>query len=646
MKRFFKLLSAVFIIALLLSLTAMAENVADFTVISEGADVQINENIVTLTYPAQTESVSLFFEGDLDTYCTLYADKEHTRPFTCGNDGCYNITLTQKYSNMYLEVTQGEQTDNYLLTVVSDRAGVVYADADKISNWAVPYIDYINRAGYGILVGDKDKKIHPTKQLSRYEMTVIAARMLGADLDSYADTALPYTDDIVSWAAPAVKAMTAMGVIDGNKVGDTVTFNGQNNITREQTAKIMVGILLLTSSNECSAAELYAQNQAAFDATLSAFADRADISDWALPYMSVAVGYFELMEGEKKGDAMYLAPKRNISRQEAATIIARQLGYDIVVTLQNLIDDVQQLLATTTKPAAATASLRTALDSATALLPQAEEPTDIPTNEDEIPTPKDEIPAPEDENPAPEDETPAPKDETPAPEDETPAPEDETSAEENEPSVFATANAAIDEAAAKAVHLELFKALGTFLGQKVVYLSPERRTTNVYTGVAANESDEMTAVAELMKPQLEALGYCVYIADRSVLISDRDEEAKALGADIYVAIHSNAAGKANDGSAQGCIIFHSNNPGSKELAECVSEYLCALTPTNDKGAKNDIDGIANPFIEVKEPEMANILAEVEFHDYAEYAQWIVNNKQGIAKAFVDGIYKYFTDYNF
>ena len=38
--------------------------------------------------------------------------------------------------------------------------------------------------------------------------------------------------------------------------------------------------------------------------------------------------------------------------------------------------------------------------------------------------------------------------------------------------------------------------------------------------------------------------------------------------------------------------------------------------------------------------MANVLIEVEFHDYKPYANWIVNNKEAIAKAIASGIDKY------
>ena len=39
--------------------------------------------------------------------------------------------------------------------------------------------------------------------------------------------------------------------------------------------------------------------------------------------------------------------------------------------------------------------------------------------------------------------------------------------------------------------------------------------------------------------------------------------------------------------------------------------------------------------------MANLLLEVEFHDYAPYAQWITQNTDGIGKCIAQGIDDYF-----
>lgn len=188
----------------------------------------------------------------------------------------------------------------------------------------------------------------------------------------------------------------------------------------------------------------------------------------------------------------------------------------------------------------------------------------------------------------------------------------------------------------------------------VVYLSPENRK-NEYTGVKANESDEMYKVANLMKPMLEKLGYTVYIADRSLSIreegNNRALEAAELGADVYVALHTNATGRGNNGSAHGTICFYNGqNEGAKELSQFIYAALSELMPWNDRGIHDDIlESRLNgqkPYAEVKRPTMANLICEVEFHDYNASdgnggAIWITKNTENIAKAITKGIDDYF-----
>ena len=187
----------------------------------------------------------------------------------------------------------------------------------------------------------------------------------------------------------------------------------------------------------------------------------------------------------------------------------------------------------------------------------------------------------------------------------------------------------------------------------VVYLSPENRK-NEYTGVKANESDEMYKVANLMKPMLEDMGYTVYIADRSLSIREeghnRALEAAALGADVYVALHTNATGRGNNGSACGTICFYNGqNEGAKELSQFIYAALSELMPWNNRGIHDDIlESRLNgqtPYAEVRRPTMANLICEVEFHDYNASdgnggAIWITKNTENIAKAITKGIDNY------
>ncbi|MBQ8606296.1 MAG: S-layer homology domain-containing protein [Clostridia bacterium] len=207
----------------------------------------------------------------------------------------------------------------------------------------------------------------------------------------------------------------------------------------------------------------------------------------------------------------------------------------------------------------------------------------------------------------------------------------------------------------------------------LVYLSPSNQIHNSYANYSKNnatlkqytEGIQMQIVAEYAKKELEKMGYRVYVADVSTSINDdnpygaepkedgktsRAEEAAALGADCYVAIHSNAIGSKNDGSVQGTMSFYNGtSEESTALAKAVHNKVAALTPTKEKkGAFQDDIAYSlahgqQPYAEVWRPQMANVLLEVEYHDYKPYADWIVNNTENIGIAIAQGIDEYFNN---
>ncbi len=523
---------------------------------------------VNMFVPDELTKIELTLLFDSGFSGTIYADSTLTQPVIVGKNGKFNVNLAQKSTYLYIKCN--EQSDIiYRLSVISKRKPIEYRDNHRIADWARVYVDFCNELGYGIIQGDTNSHANPNHSLTRHEIALIAARMLGTDTALFSTVKLPYKDSIAPWAQSGVNAMTVLGIVSGHKKQNDFYYYGSDNVTREQVARIMVDLALLKENNSKSASTLYQENKKAYDNALSSFADGKKISEWAIPYMALAVGRYKFLSGSKENGKLYLNPQKNITRQEMTVMVAKELGYDIDAVLENLILRVGSQLASTNKPSATLASVKTALNKAQAALYN-------------------------------------------------------SSSKEKKESAYVT----LFNEARKAFH------------SYVVYLSPSNQMSNAYTGVNTTEGAQMQAVAALLKPMLENMGFVVYIADPASNIRVRGEDARKKNADIYVAIHSNATAGTNNGHYQGSLIFHSNNPGSKELAESVSKHLSKVTPTKDNGIEND--SLANiPFVEIRDPVMANILAEVEFHDYATYAKWIVNNKAKLAQAFADGIYEYF-----
>ena len=189
--------------------------------------------------------------------------------------------------------------------------------------------------------------------------------------------------------------------------------------------------------------------------------------------------------------------------------------------------------------------------------------------------------------------------------------------------------------------------------KKVVYLSPSNQNSNPYAiydkkdpvKVNYTEGVQMQLLGDKLAAILEQKGYEVHIADVTTPIKgddvyNRADEAKDIKADCYIALHSNAMSATNDGKYQGTTCYYNgNNAGAKELSDFIYAQLGSLTPTKDRGSLNDMETL-RPFAEVRLPEMANVLIEVEFHDYSVYAQWIVDNLDAIAECIADGIDQY------
>lgn len=188
--------------------------------------------------------------------------------------------------------------------------------------------------------------------------------------------------------------------------------------------------------------------------------------------------------------------------------------------------------------------------------------------------------------------------------------------------------------------------------KRLVYLSPSNQNSNQYAIYNRNDSTthvyteglQMQKIGNKVAELLEGMGYEVHIANFNLSIrGDEDSrpiEAEKMGADAYVAIHSNGMSGTNNGKYQGTICYYNgNNKGAKELSDFIYNRMSELTPTTDGGSRNDMLE-KNPFTEVKNPTMANVLIEVEYHDYAEYATWIVTHTDEIAEAIALGIDEY------
>ncbi len=171
----------------------------------------------------------------------------------------------------------------------------------------------------------------------------------------------------------------------------------------------------------------------------------------------------------------------------------------------------------------------------------------------------------------------------------------------------------------------------------LIFLSPSTQFENQYTGVDTTEGIQMNLLAEVLKQKLEAAGYRVYLPSTETTYKERAELSNQVGADLHIPIHSNAGG------GTGTRIFYNGTiPGSKELSDEIFAVLGALTNSNDPNIEYVKDDSAEniPYYEIRVPKAKIAFIEVEFHDIAEKAQWIIDQREALAQAIFDGIDAY------
>ena len=170
---------------------------------------------------------------------------------------------------------------------------------------------------------------------------------------------------------------------------------------------------------------------------------------------------------------------------------------------------------------------------------------------------------------------------------------------------------------------------------KKIYLSPSNQTANKFIIGNTNEGVVWNEIAERLKDILLRDYDCeVKVCKPSQTLAARAAEAAAWGANVYIAMHSNAAGTANIG-ARGVEVYYDARKGeaTKELAKTVLNDLSTLF--KNRGLKQ-----SSKLIDCYKPAMPSIIGECGFHDNTEDCKLILNNKDLIARLYCASLAKY------
>lgn len=162
-----------------------------------------------------------------------------------------------------------------------------------------------------------------------------------------------------------------------------------------------------------------------------------------------------------------------------------------------------------------------------------------------------------------------------------------------------------------------------------IFISPSNQNANTYASGGTNEYEQCKQIGLLTQEALNRCGFETMLECEPTM-QVRVAHSDAWGADMHLAIHTNAAGSA----AGGTQVYYGQN---KEAAAAVFNALAPITPGSSAEVYRQNSGL----YEVSKPKAISVYVEAEFHHVKSQAQWIVDHKLEIAEAICKGICVYY-----
>lgn len=176
--------------------------------------------------------------------------------------------------------------------------------SDSENNWAKYSIDYVTDEGY--FVGTSSTTFSPDKVMTRGMFVTVLARVCNADLGEYGDDIFSDVDSDAYYAA-AVSWAYENRIVCG--MSDSI-FAPDKAVTREQICEIMDNYY-----------DYLGKTPSTKNATITKYADDAEISDWAYDAVYEMQKYGILVGGSGNFN-----PQDTATRATGATVIARVCG--------------------------------------------------------------------------------------------------------------------------------------------------------------------------------------------------------------------------------------------------------------------------------------------------------------------------------
>ena len=168
---------------------------------------------------------------------------------------------------------------------------------------------------------------------------------------------------------------------------------------------------------------------------------------------------------------------------------------------------------------------------------------------------------------------------------------------------------------------------------KKIYLSPSDQVRNIYAYGNTNEAEQCRKIATACKAALERNGFAVKtdFQDGTNAMYQRVAQSYSWGADLHICIHTNAGG------GKGAEAYVIEKTQSRlAAAQPIYDEVRAISPYgSSRGIKTA------GYYELRYTTALCVYLEVDFHDNAEIAKWLVNNTGAIGEAIAKGVCLYY-----
>ena len=170
---------------------------------------------------------------------------------------------------------------------------------------------------------------------------------------------------------------------------------------------------------------------------------------------------------------------------------------------------------------------------------------------------------------------------------------------------------------------------------KKIFISPSNQNGNVYAAGKTNEAEQCGRIGKAVESALQRCGFQTKLEQYDTM-QNRVLHSDQWGADMHLAIHTNASGQHTAGGTQ--VFFYAFNGYGNVASQAVFKELRELSP----GSNAEVCRKYAELYEVHKPKATSVYVEVEFHDVPAYADWIINHTDTIAEAITRGICNYYS----